>query len=339
MRSATILVRPQFSHLESARGPKTRLPLFRNTTQEKQGVRTLNRILLVSDGSASSESAVPYAAALARQTQASIVAMQVIETGVTALPRWTDIFRASEVMAGKEAEGRSTLERLAAHPALEGCEVQYLIDRGRPADRIIDMAPRVDLIVMGTGEPEATEGRTARAVAHGSATPVLLVPPGGGSAAPPEPQAAEPHWQRLLLAIDLAGYAPQAVDIATSLTAAHHASLLALQVLDPQNASAYPVNAGEGMHHNIEGLKVLLGKRLAEALPDVSDGPPYVREVVEGQAAAVIMAQTETHQADLVIASAHPYGTVQKLFTPSTIDALLAEAACPILAVPFPRSI
>ncbi len=311
-------------------------------SQEKQGVRTLNRILLVSNRSASTESAVPYAAALARQTQANVVVMQVIETGVTALPRWTDIFRSSEVIASQEAAGRAELEHLRTHPALDGLAAQYLIDHGRPADRITDMAPRVDLIVMGTGEPDSADGlaaqRTARAVAHGSSTPVLLVPPGGGTAGTPEPQAVQLHWQRLLLAIDLAGYAAQAIDIATGLAATHHASLLALQVLDPQNASSYPVNAGEGMHHNTEGLKVLLSKRLAERLPDVSDGPPYLRQVVEGKAAAVIIAQAAAHQADLIIMSAHPYGTIQKLFTPSTIDAILAEASCPILAVPFPRS-
>lgn len=305
-------------------------------------MRILNRILLVSHRSASTESAVLYAAALARQAQAQVVVMQVIETGVAALPHWTDIFRSSEVIAAKETEGRTALEHLAAHAALDGLDVQYLIDRGRPADRIIDMAPRADLIVMGTGETGRDEGgaaqRTAREVAHGSAIPVLLVPPGGGTAGTPAPQATEPGWQRLLLAIDLAGYAPQAIDIATSIAATHHASLLALQVLDPQNISAYPVSAGEGMHHNIAGLKVLLGKRLAEVLPDASDGPPYQRQVVEGEAAAVIIAQTTAYQADLVIVSAHAYGAIQKLFTPSTIDAILAEASCPILAVPFPRS-
>lgn len=301
---------------------------------------TLNRILLVSDHSTSTESAVRYAAALARQTQASLVVMQVIDTRVTAFPRWTDIFRSSEVIAAKETEGRAALEHLAAHPALDGLDVQYLIDRGRPADRMTDMAPRVDLIVMGTGDSDSAAGlaaqRTAREVVHGSSTPVLLVPPSGGGTT--EPPAPEPAWQRLLLAIDLAGYAPKAIDIATSLAATHHASLLALQVLDPKKTSGYPVNIGEGMHHNIEGLKVLLTKRLAEVLPDISDGPPYLRQVVEGEAAAVIIAQTTAHQADLVIVSAHPYGTIQKLFTPSTIDTLLAEASCPILAVPMPRS-
>jgi nucleotide-binding universal stress UspA family protein len=285
---------------------------------------------------------VPYAAALARQNQASLLALQVIDTGVTALARWTDIFRSAEVIAAKEAEGRTALAELAAHPALDGLHVQYVIDHGRAADRIIDLAPEVDLVVMGTGDPDSAEGRalqrTAREVAHGSAAPVLLVPLAGGTAGVPEPQAKEPGWQRLLLAIDLAGYAPQAIDIATSLAAMHHASLLALQVLNPQNLSAYPVYAGEGMHHNIQGLKVLLAKHLAEILPDVSDGPPYQRQVMEGDAAAVILAQTAAYQADLVIASAHPYGAIQKLFKPSTIDALLAEVTCPVLAVPFPRA-
>jgi nucleotide-binding universal stress UspA family protein len=298
--------------------------------------------LLVSDRSAGTASTVLYAAALARQNQASLLVLQVIETGVAALSRWTDIFRSSEVIAAKEAEGRTALAELAAHPALDGLQVQYVVDHGRSADRIIDLAPRVDLVVMGTGEPDSAEGRamqrTAREVAHGSATPVLLVPPAGAITRAPEPQAPDPDWQRLLLAIDLAGYAPRALDIATSLAMTHHASLLALQVLNPQKRSAYPVYAGEGMHHNIQGLKVLLAKHLAEILPDVSDGPPYQRQVIEGDAAAGILAQAAAYQADLVIVSAHPYGAIEQLFKPSTIDAILPEVRCPVLAVPFPRS-
>jgi nucleotide-binding universal stress UspA family protein len=305
-------------------------------------VRTLNRILLVSDRSASTDSAVLYAAALARQAQTSILAMQVVETAVTAFPRWTDIFRSSEIIAAKEAEGRAALERLAAHPALSELDVHYLLDHGHPADRITDMAPQVDLIVMGTGDASSADGhaaqRTAKEVAHGSVTPVLLVPPGGGTAGTPSPEATQLPWQRLLLAIDMRGYAPQAIHMATSLASTQHASLIVLHVLNPQKLSAYPVSAGEGMHHSLQGLKILLAKRLAEVLPDASEGPPYLREVVEGEAAPVIIAQAAAHQADLIIVSAHPYGTIQKLFIPSTVDALLEEIACPILAVPFPRS-
>ncbi len=305
-------------------------------------MRTLNHILLASDCSASTESALLYATALARQAQASILVMQVVKTGVAALSRWTDIFRSTEALAEKETEGRETLKRLATNPAFDGLDVEYLLEHGHPVDRITDMAPRVDLVVMGTGESDTADGRAmqqrAREIAHGSATPVLLIPPGGGTADVPKLQATGLTWQRLLLAIDLAGYAPQAVDIATELASTHHVSLLALQVLDPQKASAYPVRSGEGMHHNIAGLKVLLAKRLGELLPDVSDGPPYQRQVLEGEAAAVIVDQVAAHRADLVIMSAHAYGTMQRLFTPSTIDAILAEATCPLLAIPFPRS-
>ena len=306
-------------------------------------MRTLNRILLVSDRSASADAAALYAAALARQTQASLTALRVVETGIRALPRWTDMFRASEAMAEQEAEGRAALDALASHPAFDGLEAEYVLDHGRPADRIIDRALDADLVVIGMGDADTAVGRaaqrTASEVAHGSPAPVLLTPPEGGAAGVPAPQASAPTWRRLLLAIDLAGYAPQALDMATSLAASQQASLLALQVVDPQRPASYPVQAGEGMHHNTQGLRALLNKRLAEALPDVSDGPPYLRQVLEGDAAEVIIAQIAAHQADLVIVSAHPYGAIQRLFTPSTVDAILATGACPVLAAPFPRSV
>ena len=65
---------------------------------------TLNRILLASDISASADAALLYAAALARQSQARLFVMHVVETGVTALPHWTDVFRSSDVFAQQETK-------------------------------------------------------------------------------------------------------------------------------------------------------------------------------------------------------------------------------------------
>ena len=167
--------------------------------------------------------------------------------------------------------------------------------------------------------------RTAREVAHGSATPVLLVPPGGGTPGhrnprPPSRVGSDCYSLSIWRAMPRKrSTSPRRLPRRTM------PRCLPYRSSTPKKLSAYPVYAGEGMHHNMQGLKVLLAKRLAEVLPDVSDGPPYQRQVVEGEAAAGIIAQTAAYQADLVIVSAHPYGAIQKLFTPSTIDAMLAE--------------
>ena len=298
---------------------------------------TLNRILLASDFSASADSALRVAAALARQFQASLLVMHVVEAGFRSLPRWTDMFRSAEILADQEAASQAALDQVLANPALQGLETDRLVQYGNPVDRITDMAPRVDLVVLGMGEPGATTGATARDVAHSSATPVLLVPPGGGAAHLPLDGAEQMTFKQVLLGLDLAGYAPQAVEIATAIASEQKTPLLALQILDPNKASAYPVDPGVGLHHNTDGLRALLEKRLAEVVLAEADGPPPVRRVLDGEADVVLLQQIAEQQVDLVVMSAHRYGILQRFFTQSTIDAVLAQRPCPVLAVPFPR--
>jgi nucleotide-binding universal stress UspA family protein len=301
---------------------------------------TLDRILLASDFSASTEAALQYAAVFARQSQARLLVMHVIETRVAALPHWTDVFRSAEVFAEIEAADRAALQRLLTHPALAGLTVETIVQHGSPYDWITDMAPRADLVVMGTGRPNMPGGRStgkvARQVAHACAVPVLLVPPDGGQAGLPEVGANRLPWQRLLLALHPAQYAPQALALFQALATACRATRLVLQVIEPDKAATYPIDAGTGMHHNLDALKVVLAKRLAEVMPDDPAGPPVERLVRVGQAAEVIRQSLAERRIDLAVMSVHAYGALQRFFTLSTVDAILEQAACPLLAVPFP---
>jgi nucleotide-binding universal stress UspA family protein len=49
-----------------------------------------------------------------------------------------------------------------------------------------------------------------------------------------------------------------------------------------------------------------------------------------------MMQQIAERRVDLVVMSVHAYGVLSKFFTPSTVDAILEQAPCPVLAVPFP---
>lgn len=311
--------------------------------KEKQGVLTPNRILLASDFSASAEAALYYAAAIARQSQASLLLLHVIETGISTFSPWTDIFRASDVLAAREAAGLSGLDELAQHAALHGVSVQRMVQYGNPIDHITDAAPWADLVVMGMGDAETTTrgqagGKVARHVAHASAVPVLLVPADGGAAALPAATDAHLTFRQVLLAINLAGYAPQAVTMATEIATACQAALLALQIVEPDKVATYPVDAGAGLHRNLDSVKVLLEKRLAEVIADVPETSRRQPLVQIGAAVESLLQQMVTHRADLVVMSAHRYGALRKFFTLSTVDAVLARAWCPLLAVPFPRA-
>jgi nucleotide-binding universal stress UspA family protein len=302
-------------------------------------MRSLNRILLASDFSASADAALLYAAAWARLSQARLSVLHVVDTRVTALPHWTDIFRSTEVFAARDATATEALQRLRAHPAVAGLQVDILVQHGPPREHIVDTAAHADLVVMGSGG-EAGENRQgarkiAQYMAHHSPVPVLCVPTDGGSAGLPPVGSTRLPFRHILLALHFAQYAPQAIVLSQQLAALCDARLQALQVLEPDKIASYPLEAGTGLYHNRDAVKILLRKRLAEILPDDPSGPRIERLLLEGNPAAVIVQQSIEQQADLVVMSAHAYGLLQKLFNLSTVDIVLEQAPCPVLAVPL----
>ena len=188
------------------------------------------------------------------------------------------------------------------------------------------------------GGVSKTPGRTARYVAHGSPVPVLLVPEGGGVTGLPAVGTANLPFRRILLALHFAQYAPQALELARTLALAGQASLQVLQVIEPDKVTSYPLEAGGGLYHNTDAIKVLVRQRFAAIVPDDPAGPPVERRILEGNAADMIVRQSSESGIDLIIMSVHAYGALQKFFTASTADSVLEQAACPLLAVPFPPS-
>jgi nucleotide-binding universal stress UspA family protein len=299
-----------------------------------------NRILLATDFSACATTALLYAAALARLSHAMLQVLHVIDTRVTALPRWTDVFRSTEFFAAQAAEETAVLRELLAHPALTGLPVEQLVRQGHPADNIIDMATNVDLVVMGTqGTTPTSEriaGKVAQEVAHGSAVPVLLVPVDSKL---PEIVVTRPPTlpvQRILFALHVVDYTPQAVTLCCTLATVCQASLSVLQILEPDPIRLSSLEAGTGLSHNLDGTIALLHKRLEDIMPDMPTGPALERLVVPGEPAEIIPQQIKERRADLVVMSVHSYEGLKQFFVPSIVDAVLAQTSCPLLAVPFP---
>ena len=131
-------------------------------------------------------------------------------------------------------------------------------------------------------------------------------------------------------------YAPQAVTLSRAFALACNATLSVLQVLEPDKLRSYPLDAGAGLSHNLPGMQALMQQRLEYIVPDAPTGPAVERLVVIGTSSEVILQQTNERHVDLVIMSVHAYGGLQKFFTPSTVDAVLEQTPCPLLAVPFP---
>ncbi len=295
-----------------------------------------NRILLASDFSPNGEAALHYAATLARQCRAQLKILHVIDTRVVALPRWRDIFHATDVLTDKEMHENDAFVSLRDHPALADLTVDWMPTYGKPSERIIDLSLHADLVVIGSQGGGATLGKVARQVAHDCPSPVLLVPNGISRARVPQPGAERLSLQRVLLALHVAHYAPQAICLSKALAKSNNAILEVLQAISDDQASTFARDLGAGLHHNRQAVKILLQKRLADLIPDEPAGIAIERSVIEGKAMDVILRQSKAQQADFIIMSAHPYGRLHKFFTVSIVDEVVAKAPCPVLAVPYP---
>ena len=156
-------------------------------TSEHSGVAglQLQRILLPTDFSGCANYALPYAAAIARATGATIVCLHVIEpivpaVGYSGLAEPMPIADISEQL---EDSAERELPQLAECDELDGLEVEEVIVHGDPAAEIVRVASEreVDLIVVSshgrTGLGRIIFGSTAEAVVRHAICPVLVVKP------------------------------------------------------------------------------------------------------------------------------------------------------------------
>ena len=164
-------------------------------SEEQAGAATLElrRILLPTDFSGCANYALPYAAAIARATHATVICVNVVEpivpaVGYTGMAEAMPIAEMSEQMEDsveREMPGLMNCEEL------RGLRVEEVIGHGDAAAEIVRVADEreVDLIVISshgrTGLGRIIFGSTAEAVVRHARCPVLVVKP------PPEEEESE----------------------------------------------------------------------------------------------------------------------------------------------------
>lgn len=147
-------------------------------------INVLKRILFCTDFSASADAAFGYACGIARASGGRIVVMHVV-TSTYEDPEYVS-FVTPDLRMQVDEGIRGRVERelqeryTALCPADTPCEV--LVVKGRPAEKILDVAAReeIDLIVMGSRGQTAMGhlfmGSVAHRVAQRITVPILLVP-------------------------------------------------------------------------------------------------------------------------------------------------------------------
>ncbi|MCZ7356176.1 MAG: universal stress protein [Candidatus Methanoperedens sp.] len=137
------------------------------------------KILIATDGSEYTKKAVDYGIDLAKNTEARLYAIYVIDTAAFAsIPMdaaWESMY---ELL---RQEGDEATKYVADKASAEGLDLERLTIEGHPAEEIIKYAEKnsVDLIVMGTlgksGLDRFLLGSVAEKVVRISKIPVLVV--------------------------------------------------------------------------------------------------------------------------------------------------------------------
>jgi len=156
-----------------------------DTTENRAVLPRLRRILLPTDFSGCANYAFPYAAAIARATQARIVCLHVVEPVVPAVgySGLADPMPIADMSEQLEDSAERELPRLTDCEELKGLEVEEVIVHGDAAAEIVRVAgeQEADLIVISshgrTGLGRMIFGSTAEAVVRHASCPVLVVKP------------------------------------------------------------------------------------------------------------------------------------------------------------------
>ena len=134
-------------------------------------------ILVPTDGSEYTKSAVRAAVDFAKQTGGKITALYVLDqTMISNMPMDAAVRNVYDALAAEGKEAVDVVKDLAAEA---GVPVEISIKEGSPVKVILDESSKYDIIIMGTlgrtGMSKLLRGSVAERVVRASSCPVLVV--------------------------------------------------------------------------------------------------------------------------------------------------------------------
>ncbi|MDI3338986.1 MAG: universal stress protein [Sphaerobacter sp.] len=300
-------------------------------------------ILVPLDGSPLAETAVPYAAALARATGAQIVLLRVIEE----MRPLYDV-RRREVVWVDPAHPRQDLmspevlapvaERLAA----DGLTVQSVVRLGDPRREILTEAGRypAPIIVISShgrgGLGRVVLGSVANRVLQMASCPVLVIRPRGAEAAP-----ATVAFARIAVPVDGSALAEQALPIAVELARATGATLHLVRVaetfrdeLPDESELSFRTPSFQAILEWFDQLEAEARTYLQETATRLQEqGLDVTWEVRSGNPWDQILAFSTEARPDLIVMTTHGRGGLARWFYGSVADKLLTQSAVPLLLI------
>lgn len=295
----------------------------------------MRSILVPLDGSEISERALPYAEAIARAMEATLILMRAITTLPARAPG------AAEFNLNLRTDAHEYLKAVLQTTATHGFQSKPVIVEDEAAYAILDVArsEAPEMIVMSThgrtALGRAVWGSVADRVLRSSPVPVLLVP----SRLPSMAATAEPA--PLVLPLDGSIESEVAIEPAANLAAAFHAQVILVRAVE-----ALPLIAGPdawtvyaAYATNVDEEKEAAGRYLTAVAMRLNDRGTQASVVVEeGSARDVIPRVARAHHAQAIVMGTHGRGGATRLIMGSTADAVIHAAIAPTLLVRGPAT-
>lgn len=263
-------------------------------------------VLITTDGSEHAENAAAAGIALARESGSKVHALSVAETGESR----------------GEAEENATLITTRADRA--GCDSEWLVRQGRPANEIL-MAARdldADLIVVGThgrtGIQQVLLGSVALEVVREARCPVLSVSPAVTW------RDDEPPIGEVCLATDGWVGTTDATSHAIELAGAYDARLHALYAVDVDSDAPEIRDAFEAAGEQATATVV-------ETATDA--GIEATGTVTHGQAHEAILDYVNEENIDVLVLGTESKSTLQRLVMGSVAQRVIPNATVPVITV------
>jgi nucleotide-binding universal stress UspA family protein len=283
----------------------------------------LKNVLLATDFSSVSESALLYAEAITRRYGSKLLAVHVIlpvETGMVPPENWGSSQRAIDEATSQEM---NYLDQ-----RLQGLPHEVVLRHGRVWDVISEEIERndVDLLVMGThgrsGLGRLLMGSVAEGIFRQARCPVLTIGPNVAAKAAPEAE-----FKEIVFATDFSPASLAALPYALSLAQEYQAHLTLLHVVSKEVAQV--MDAENIIEPRISELRNLIPL----------DAGLWCRAeyaVVFGDRAECILETAAKKKADLIVLgvrSAHGHVAAATRVGAATAHRVVSAALCPVLTV------
>jgi nucleotide-binding universal stress UspA family protein len=283
-------------------------------------IPSFTRILFVTDFSAPSVAAAPFAALLAEYYRAFVVVAHVVSVepqadGVTQAP--------AEIDKAREA-AEAQLRKFVAENPLGECDYEAIVGQGSVWEVLADLVEgkRIDLVVLGThgrsGVGKLLLGSVAQRIFSLAPCPVLSVSPRARKSWGPDHRLS-----RILYATDFSPASLKALPYALSLAKVSHAELVLLHAPEPSEATSSEILMG--YHQHLSALIPAQHRSWCRSDTLVTVGDP----------ARAILDAAAKNSADLIVVGARAYeGSLASFQVPLSIAyRVVAHAPCPVLRV------